>query len=104
MKILKTKEGEILLEVVNGEAKHPCSKNCENRCAGCKISCVALLEYKLFYKKEEYKRRVGFRASAAARKSGIAQSMWDKKKRKDDTEYYLKHNCLSTYSLHLKIN
>lgn len=81
-----------MLEVINGEAKHPCGKECVNRCAGCKISCVDLLEYNLLYKQERFKYKVGSWVAKSAKKSGYNEYYKDKSKRKFDTQYYIKHN------------
>ena len=81
-----------MLEVINGEAKHPCGKEGANRCAGGKISCVDLLEYNLFYKQERFKYKVGSWVAKSAKKSGYNEYYKDKSRRKFDTQYYIKFN------------
>lgn len=74
------------------DPKHPCNKECANRCVGCQSKCVDLLAYNIFYSREKKRMKVGAWVDRSAKESGIRQKQAESIKRKSDMEYYLKYN------------
>lgn len=74
------------------DPKHPCNKECNNRCVGCKSKCIDLLTYNVFYVEENKRMKVGSWVDRSAKSSGNREKRLDDAKRKSDMEYCLKYN------------